>query len=269
MANKPDILYISHGGGPLPLLGDPAHNELVIQLTSLSKRLPRPSAIIVVSAHWEAPVATVTSGTQPPLIYDYSGFPPESYEIQYPAPGAPGLATQVSQALSQAGLDAVQDAKQGFDHGLFVPLKLLYPEADIPCIQLSLLKSLDPAAHIALGRALQSLEWDNLLVIGSGFSFHNMKAFFEPVTAQSDARNKAFEDWLTDTLINPALSETERSGRLVDWSTAPEARYCHPREEHLLPLHLCYGLAQRPADEHESIRVLDKRAGMFYWRGEH
>ena len=267
MATKPDILYISHGGGPLPLLGDPAHSELVTQLFSLGKRLHRPSAIIVVSAHWEAPVATVTSGAQPPLIYDYSGFPPESYEIQYPAPGAPELATRISQALSRAGLDAVLDPKRGFDHGLFVPLKLLYPEADIPCIQLSLLKSLDPTAHLALGRALQSLGWDNLLVISSGFSFHNMKAFFEPVTAQSDARNKAFEDWLTDTLINPALSETERSGRLADWSAAPEARYCHPREEHLLPLHVCYGLAQRPADEHESIRVLGKRAGMFCWRG--
>lgn len=268
MATQSDVLYISHGGGPLPLLGDPAHGELVTQLTALGQRLRRPSAIVVVSAHWEAEVATITSGAQPPLIYDYYGFPPESYEIQYPSPGAPELATKVSQAFSQAGLNAVLDPKRGFDHGLFVPLKLLYPAADIPCLQLSLLKSLDPAAHIALGRALQTVDWDNLLVIGSGFSFHNMRAFFEPVTAESDARNKAFEDWLTDTLSNPALSEAERSERLMNWSEAPEARYCHPREEHLLPLHVCYGLAQRPADEHESIRVLGKRAGMFYWRGD-
>ncbi len=261
------ILYISHGGGPLPLLGDPDHRELVTQLRGLGQRLPRPSAIIVVSAHWEEQAPTVTSGAQPPLIYDYTGFPPESYEIQYPSPGAPELAARVHRALSQAGLEPLQDPARGFDHGLFVPLKLMYPAADIPCIQLSLLKSLDPAAHIALGQALQSLEWDNLLVIGSGFSFHNMRAFFEPATPESDARNKAFEDWLTATLSDPDLDEAERTERLINWSEAPEARYCHPREEHLLPLHVCYGLAQRPADEHESIRVLRKRAGMFYWRG--
>lgn len=266
MAATPSTLYISHGGGPLPLLGDPNHSELVAQLRALGERLPRPSAIIVVSAHWEEQVPTVTSGAQPPLIYDYTGFPPESYEIRYPSPGAPELAARVHQALSQAGLEPQQDPERGFDHGLFVPLKLMYPAADIPCIQLSLLKSLDPAAHIALGQALQSLEWDNLLVIGSGFSFHNMRAFFEPATAESDTRNKAFEDWLTETLSNPDLDETKRTERLINWSNAPEARYCHPREEHLLPLHVCYGLAQRPADAHESIRVLGKRAGMFYWR---
>ncbi|MDQ2077210.1 class III extradiol ring-cleavage dioxygenase [Marinimicrobium sp. ABcell2] len=266
MTTKPDILYISHGGGPLPLLGDPDHQELVAHLTAIAGRLRRPSAIVVISAHWEASVPTVTSGEQPSLIYDYNGFPPESYEIQYPCPGSPVLADRVYHALTQAGLEAAQDPKRGFDHGLFVPLKLMYPEADIPCVQLSLVKSLDPDAHLAMGKALQALDWDNLLVIGSGFSFHNMSAFFAPVTPETEARNHAFETWLTHTCTAPELSEPERAERLRQWASAPEARYCHPREEHLLPLHVCYGLAERPADWHESVRVLGKKAGMFYWQ---
>ncbi|MBM7456643.1 aromatic ring-opening dioxygenase catalytic subunit (LigB family) [Oceanisphaera litoralis] len=261
-----DVLYISHGGGPMPLLGDPDHSELVSTLTELAGTLRKPSAILVISAHWEESVPTITSGAKPPLIYDYYGFPPESYEITYPCPGEPALARQIQQALEQAGLPARLDAQRGFDHGHFVPLKLMYPQADIPCVQLSLVNNMDAETHLAIGRALQTLKHDRLLVIGSGFSFHNMRAFFGPNTPDIQAGNQAFEDWLEQTCSSTEISETERGRRLAQWEQAPHARFCHPREEHLLPLHVCYGLAEQPCDTHISATVLRKKAGFFYWR---
>lgn len=260
-----DILYISHGGGPLPLLGDPGHQELVENLKQIASEIRRPSAILVISAHWEESVATVTTGANPPLIYDYSGFPEESYSIQYPSPGHPELAAKVVAALDSEGLPVRKNAERGFDHGHFVPLKIMYPEADIPCIQLSLVNSLDAKTHLAIGKALQSLEHENLLVLGSGFSFHNMRAFFTPDTPETLQRNQAFEDWLKDTCINPKLLDNERETRLAEWEEAPHARYCHPREEHLLPLHVCCAMAGKSADWHRSARVLGKNAGLFYW----
>ena len=265
MPTPTDVLFLSHGGGPMPLLGDPDHREMVARLTEIAGRLPRPSAILVISAHWEEAVPTITSGTNPPLIYDYHGFPPEAYEITYPCPGKPALAREVHQALEQAGISARLDDQRGFDHGLFVPLKLMYPEADIPCVQLSLVNSLDAETHLAMGRALQALEVDDLLVIGSGFSFHNMQAFFAPNTPDIQARNQAFEDWLEETCCDVQISEAERAERLIHWEQAPHARFCHPREEHLLPLHVCYGLAGQPSETHIAAKVLGKTSGMFHW----
>ena len=266
MSTTTDVLFISHGGGPMPLLGDPGHREMVERLTEIAGQLRKPSAILVISAHWEEAVPTITSGANPPLIYDYSGFPPEAYAIEYPCPGEPALARQVHQALEQAGISARLDDRRGFDHGLFVPLKLMYPEADIPSIQLSLVNSLDAATHLAIGRALQALDVDDLLVIGSGFSFHNMGAFFAPDTPEIQARNEAFEDWLEETCASVEIEEAERAERLIHWERAPHARFCHPREEHLLPLHVCVGLAEKPCDNHVSATVLRKKSGMFYWR---
>ncbi|WP_273206318.1 DODA-type extradiol aromatic ring-opening family dioxygenase [Marinobacter subterrani] len=266
MKTAADVLFISHGGGPMPLLGDPGHREMVDRLTELAGKLRKPSAILVISAHWEESVPTITSGTNPRLIYDYYGFPPESYRIEYPCLGEPALAHQVHDALEQSGIPARLDAQRGFDHGLFVPLKLMYPEADIPCVQLSLVNSLDAGAHLAIGRALQGLDYDNLLVIGSGFSFHNMRAFFAPNTPEVQARNLAFEDWLETACADPSIAESERTERLAHWEQAPHARFCHPREEHLLPLHVCYGLAGKPSDSHISANILGKKSGMFYWR---
>lgn len=266
MSTPTDVLFISHGGGPMPLLGDPGHRDMVARLTEIAGRLRKPSAILVISAHWEAPVPTITSGANPPLIYDYSGFPPESYAIEYPCPGEPALAARVHRALEQAGLPARLDDRRGFDHGVFVPLKLMYPAADIPCVQLSLVDSLDAATHLAIGRALQALDVDDLLVIGSGFSFHNMGAFFAPDTPEIQARNEAFEDWLEETCASAGIEEAERAERLIHWERAPHARFCHPREEHLLPLHVCVGLAEKPCDNHVSATVLRKKSGMFYWR---
>lgn len=247
MSSRPRSLYISHGGGPLPLLGDPAHAELVRTLRELAATMPRPEAIIVVSAHWEAPVATVTTAAAPGLYYDYYGFPEASYRITYPAPGAPDLAVRVRDCLADHGLAHGADAARGFDHGLFVPLKLMYPEADIPCVQLSLLQSMDPAQHLLMGKALADLSTDRLLVLGSGSSFHNLQAFFSQPGPELYARNQAFESWLSATLTDPDLPETQRWQCLLQWERAPHARYCHPREEHLIPLHVCYGLAAAPA----------------------
>jgi len=259
------IVFIPHGGGPKPLLGDPEHQEMVSSLRGLAERIPRPAAILVISAHWEAKVATVTAGASPSLIYDYYGFPPESYEIQYPCPGEPRLARQVHDALREAGIEAELDEQRGYDHGVFVPLKIMYPEADIPCIQLSLVDSLDAAEHLAIGHALRALSRDDLLVIGSGFSFHNMRAFHAAETVEIRTANHAFETWLEDIVSNKALSEAERERLLKEWAQAPHARFCQPREEHLLPLHVCYGMAGRAADEHHNVNVLNKQSSMFCW----
>ncbi|WP_027854067.1 DODA-type extradiol aromatic ring-opening family dioxygenase [Marinobacterium litorale] len=262
-----DILYLSHGGGPRPLLGDPDHAEMVAQFKALARELPKPSAILLISAHWEESVPTITAGANPGLIYDYYGFPPESYEIQYPAPGEPELAHQLAQCLKDAGMPAHLDHQRGFDHGMFVPLKVMYPDADIPVVQLSLINDLSAANHLALGQALQALKYENLLVIGSGFSFHNMRAFYAPETGEIRASNLAFEQWLQETLTTSEVGEEERARRLESWERAPAARFCHPREEHLLPLHVCYGLAGRPCDDHLSARILGKQSGTFVWHG--
>jgi 4,5-DOPA dioxygenase extradiol len=258
-------VYLSHGGGPLPLLGDEGHREMVENLKSIASLIAKPSAIIVISAHWEEDKATITSGATPELIYDYYGFPEESYEIKYPAPGDPALAQKIFELLKNKNIKAALDENRGFDHGLFVPLQIMFPNADIPCVQVSLLNSLNPEKHIRLGEALTGLADDNVLIIGSGFSFHNLKAFFAPATEESQAMNEAFEQWLIDTCGSDDLSEVERMHRLINWEAAPAARYCHPREEHLLPLHVCYGFAKRAAKQVFGFEVMGKRASAYVW----
>lgn len=236
------ILFLPHGGGPLPLLGDANHQGMVEFLRAIPQRLGQPDAILVISAHWETEIATVTTAAQPELIYDYYGFPEESYRLTYPAPGHPPLASQVLALLQDAGIEARGDETRGFDHGLFIPLKLMYPAADIPCVQLSLLHNLNPEQHLAIGRALTALRDQNILVVGSGLSFHNMRLLMSGDGSQ-DATIDQFHDWLADTCSNPALDEQQRQQRLSHWEEAPGARLCHPREEHLLPLHVCAAMA--------------------------
>lgn len=268
MTNNKQALFLSHGGGPLPLLGDPAHAEMVRCLQSISSIIKKPSAIIVVSAHWEATCATITSGANPALIYDYTGFPEESYNITYPCPGNPLLAAKIAALLTEANIECKLDETRGFDHGLFVPLKLMYPEADIPCIQLSLLRNLDPEQHVKIGQALQKLNDPSLLIIGSGFSFHNMREFFALNNFESKAKNEAFEGWLLETCGSSTLNEQERLDRLVHWEAAPSARFCHPREEHLLPLHVCYGYAEAASTQSFELQILNKKASMYLWQTE-
>jgi len=265
MKNKRCILFLSHGGGPLPLLGDDGHREMVSCLREISARIRKPSAILVISAHWEEKTPFITSSVSPSLIYDYYGFPEVSYSIEYPCSGETLLAGQIHALLETAGIEAKLDEQRGFDHGLFVPLKIMYPDADIPCVQLSLINNLSPVDHLNVGRALQDLSYDNLLVIGSGFSFHNMKEFFSPETSESKVKNEAFENWLLDTCSNQDVDEEERTNRLNHWTDAPFARYCHPREEHLLPLHVCYGLAGTNCSESFQLNIINKKSSMYLW----
>ena len=259
------VLFIPHGGGPLPLLGDKRHQNLVLFLQQIAPSLGQPSAIVVISAHWEESNVTITSGENPSLVYDYYGFPDEAYRIQYPVPGSPSLANKIQKLLHQSGISARLDSRRGFDHGLFVPLKIMFPAAEIPCIQLSLVNSLDPATHIKIGKALAELRKDNVLVIGSGFSFHNLKAFFASNREAHDAKNEAFEEWLIDICTSGDLSVEERETRLIHWRNAPYADYCHPREEHLLPLHVCVGFTNAPAKLVFDGKILGKKASAFLW----
>ena len=263
MTTQRNVFFISHGGGPLPLLNDPGHAEMVTSLRKLADNIKKPSAILLISAHWEEDIPTITSGESPDLIYDYYGFPEESYSIRYPALGQQELANAVHDCLEKAGIDSKLDKQRGFDHGMFIPLKIMYPEADIPCVQLSLVNSLDASVHLDIGMALGSLEWENLLVIGSGFSFHNLPAFFDSSQNEISQKNVEFESWLKETLSTPDIQESDRHDYLRNWNQAPHALFCHPREEHLLPLHICYAMENRPSDEILSLNIMQKLSSMY------
>lgn len=236
------VLFVPHGGGPMPLLGEANHRELTAFMQSVSADLPRPKAILVITAHWEERIATISSAAAPGMLYDYYGFPPDTYKFKYPAAGNPELAQTIAGLLVGAGIESQLDPKRDFDHGTFVPLMLMYPQADIPVVQLSLIHNLNPTAHIALGKALAPLREQGVLILGSGMSFHNMQAFFSGNPATPE-RSQRFDEWLTETLTGKEMTGDEQTARLADWKTAPEALFCHPREEHLLPLHVCFGAA--------------------------
>jgi 4,5-DOPA dioxygenase extradiol len=261
---KAQIVYLSHGGGPLPILGDPGHKALVDFMVQLPQQLTKPEAILVISAHWEKGTPTLIGAQKPALFYDYYNFPQEAYEISYPVAGSPELAERIAGLLEENNLTSRIDTERGLDHGVFIPLKLMYPQANIPSLQLSLLRGLNPAAHIALGKALHGLMKENILVIGSGFSFHNQSAFFGQTAGAPDPANEAFHNWLIET-CTAVMSPAECEQRLVEWDKAPAARYCHPREEHLLPLHVCYGMAGAPARVIFDDQILGKRGAAFLW----
>jgi len=262
--NKAQIVYFSHGGGPLPILGDASHKAMVDFMLQLPSQLRKPDAILVISAHWEESVATLLGAQNPAMFYDYYGFPDAAYEITYPAPGGPELANRIAGLLINNNIPARIDPQRGYDHGLFIPLKLMYPQADIPSLQLSLLRGLNPAAHIALGKALRGLMQENILVIGSGFSFHNLRAFSWQGIGAPDPANDAFQNWLIEVCTGP-ITQPEREQRLIEWEKAPSARYCHPREEHLLPVHVCLGMADKPAKLIFNDQILGKRGVAFLW----
>lgn len=238
--------FISHGGGPWPWMQaqtGASYAALAASLQDMVQQLPqRPRAVLMISGHWEEGLPTVTSAARPGMIYDYGGFPAHTYRIQYPAPGAPELALQVLGRLQQAGIEAAADDRRGFDHGCFVPLALMYPQADVPVVQLSLRRDYDPAAHIAIGRALAALRDEGVLIIGSGLSYHNLRLMGPAAQAPS----QAFDDWLQQTL---ALAPVPRAAALCAWQQAPAARIAHPREDHLLPLMVALGAAHDAAAE--------------------
>lgn len=237
-------LFLPHGGGPCFFMDwnpPDAWHAMAAWLRGVQAGLPdRPRAIVLVSAHWEAPAFTVTAHPQPGLIYDYFGFPPHTYQLKFPAPGEPALAAQLMAMIEAAGLPAAADAERGFDHGVFIPLKLVTPDADIPVVQLSLRAGLDPAEHLALGRALAPLREQGVLIVGSGMSFHNMRRFAFGPTRNVDADSVVFDEWLGRAV---ALPDAERAAALCAWAQAPGGLASHPREEHLIPLHVVAGAA--------------------------
>ena len=237
------VAFLPHGGGPWPFVDmgmddKPGFAALRSYLESV-RSLPKtpPKALLVISAHWEEAVPTVMTAERPPMFYDYYGFPAASYSIQWAAPGAPALAERVRKLLGDAGFPTAADPERGFDHGTFVPLKLTYPDAAIPTIQLSLKRGLDPAEHLAMGRALAPLRDEGVFIIGSGMTFHDLRGFFQP---RSKAIAEAFDAWLRETM---ALDSVARDQRLIHWAEAPSARAAHPREEHLIPLMVIAGAA--------------------------
>lgn len=230
-------LYIPHGGGPSFFM-EGERKQRYQQTEDFLRRvqhfLPtKPSAILIITAHWETKIPTFTGGPHPGLIYDYYGFPPETYLLQYPADGSPSLAKRAADLLMQSGIPAFVDVDYGWDHGVFIPLKVIYPKADIPVVAMSLQESLDPKLHSHLGRALRALRDENVLILGAGMSYHNLRNFVEEAPASFE-----FHDWLDKTLGG---TWAQRCEGLANWKSAPGGRGSHPREEHLLPLMVASG----------------------------
>ena len=239
-------LYIPHGGGPCFFMDPPANaphlwDGMAAYLRSIDAAVgERPKAILVISAHWEAADPVVNSGATPGMLFDYYGFPEHTYRLAYPAEGSPTLAARVRALLGSAGIASGEDAERGYDHGVFVPFLLMYPAADIPVVQLSLKAGLDPAAHLAMGRALSPLRDEGVLIVGSGMSYHNLREFFA-VDAPNVQAAEQFDAVLTTAVedADPAV----RDARLLAWKQMPAALACHPRAEHLLPLMVVAGAA--------------------------
>lgn len=240
MSVRMPTYFISHGGGPWPWLPD-----MAAQLDPLARslaRMPdeigqRPKAVLMISGHWEEDAFAVMTGPQPPMVYDYYNFPPETYEISYPAPGAPALAQQTAEMIAAAGLPVTRDATRGFDHGTFVPMAVMYPDAEMPLFQVSMRHNYSPAEHFALGRALAPLRDQGVLIVGSGLSYHNLREF----GPQAKAPSTAFDTWLSDMLDQ---SPEARTQGILNWEAAPYARQCHAKEDHLVPLFAALGAAE-------------------------
>jgi aromatic ring-opening dioxygenase catalytic subunit (LigB family) len=234
--------FISHGGGPWPWIRDQLPYD-VSELESSLQAIPgeigvTPRAVLVVSGHWEAPEFTVQTHPNPPMIYDYGGFPEFTYRIQYPAPGSPAVAERVTELLGSAGIPVVEDPQRGYDHGVFAPLYVVYPDADVPILQLSLKHGYDPDQHLAVGRALAPLRRDGVLIVGSGLSYHNLGLIGPAGTEPS----RQFDRWLTHALVD--ATPEERTELLRNWDAAPSARIAHPIEDHLIPLLVAVGAAE-------------------------
>lgn len=234
---------IAHGGGPWPWMKDRDsfdYTNLEAALAGIPAELPEsPRAVLMVTAHWEAPVFTVQTSVSPGMLYDFGGFPKETYEVVYAAPGEPAVAARVVELLTAASIDVAADSERGFDHGTFVPAFVMYPEADIPIVQLSVRKDFVPAKHIELGRALAPLRKEGVLIIGSGLpSYHNLSMLGPASTEPA----RAFDSWLTDTMVG--RTGPDRTARLLNWTNAPAARLAHPRDEHFLPLLVAVGAAE-------------------------
>lgn len=235
------VLFISHGGGPWPFVDSIRGQYAVTEaaLKQLPDNLPSiPTAVLVISGHWEERVFTVSTAEHPPMVYDYYGFPEHTYHIEYRAPGSPELAKRVRELLQQVEIPCAENLEQGFDHGTFVPMSLMYPNAGVPIVLLSMKEDYDVAAHIAAGQALQPLRDDGVLIIGSGLTYHNMRGFGQPGAMHVSV---SFEEYLHAAIAQP--DPAQRLQQLMQWEQAPEARSAHPQEDHLMPLMVAAGAA--------------------------
>jgi 4,5-DOPA dioxygenase extradiol len=232
-------LYISHGS-PMTALHPGKVGE---RLAELAATLPRPKAIVIATAHWLAHLPTVGGAAQPETIHDFYGFPRELFEIRYPAPGAPDVAAKAMQLLERAKLAPTLDASHGLDHGAWVPLRLLYPEADIPVVPLSIQPGLGPAHQYAVGRALAPLREEGVLIIGSGSITHNLHDFRAGYGEQREAPYvRPFIGWVEQKLATGDIDA------LLDYRRqAPYAERAHPTDEHFLPLYVALGAAGESA----------------------
>ncbi len=253
-------LFIPHGGGPCFFMDDPHHvwTHMEDFLRSVPELLPeRPTAILIVSGHWETDGFLLTATRRPELIYDYYGFPSHTYQLRYDAPGSPELAAEAAGLLTAAGLTAGLDNDRGLDHGVFVPLKVAFPDAHVPVVELSVDRRFDPSQHIAAGRALKPLRDKGVLIVGAGMSFHNLRAYgdarFTPISQQ-------FDDWLTESV---SLDAKSRDERLKAWSSVPGALLSHPQPEHLLPLLVAAGAADGVGERIYSDLVLETANSAF------
>jgi aromatic ring-opening dioxygenase catalytic subunit (LigB family) len=245
--------YLPHGGGPCFFMDDPQGTWTGMGdfLRNLPASLPeRPQAILIVSGHWETHGFALTASARPPLVFDYYGFPPYTYQLRYDAPGAPDLAARAAGLLQQAGFAAALDPVRGLDHGVFVPLKVAYPDADVPVVELSLDAGLDATLHLGAGRALAPLRAQGVLLLGAGMSFHNLRALGDPRLTEP---SRQFDTWLCAAAMAPAA---EREALLASWHEAPAARLAHPRHEHLLPLMVAAGASTQPGRRVYSEQVL-------------
>jgi 4,5-DOPA dioxygenase extradiol len=233
-------LFVSHGSPMLAVQDSPARRFL----QELGKTLPNPKAIVVVSAHWESQGGPAVSSTDSPeTIHDFGGFPAALFAIQYPAHGAPEIAKDVAHRLETAGYIVKVSAQRGLDHGAWVPLMLMYPHADIPVLQVSVLRGASPAEHEKLGQALAALRDESVLVIGSGSLTHNLHEFRgQELNAPVPAWVSDFSAWMKD-----ALQESHYEALLDYRRQAPHAAKNHPTEEHLMPLFVAMGAAGREA----------------------
>lgn len=259
MTRQPSF-FIPHGGGPCFFMDDPRGVWTGMErfLRSLAERLPEtPTAILVVSGHWETDGFAFTGADKPGLIYDYYGFPEHTYQLRFDAPGAPWLAREAASLLEGAGLSARVDPERGLDHGVFVPLKVAFPGADIPVVEMSVERGLDPALHLAAGRALAPLRDKGVVIVASGMSFHNMRGYGDP---RFTAPSQAFDQWLTDAAQSPA--ET-RAAALERWEDAPAGRLSHPEEEHLLPLMVAAGASGEPGERIYAETVMETAISGF------
>ncbi|MEI7613494.1 MAG: class III extradiol ring-cleavage dioxygenase [Betaproteobacteria bacterium] len=233
MKTKQPILFLSHGS-PMTALGGDAISAI---WSALARRLPRPTAIVMVSAHWTTRLPMLTGSAHPETIHDFGGFPAELYQIRYPAPGDPSLAQRIKQQLTDAGIATGIDASRGLDHGAWVPLRMLFPDADIPVVQLSVQPDRCARHHYALGAALAALADENILIIASGHMTHNLRDYLQPSGIRPAPESHAFREWTHPRIISGD------SEALLDWEQAPGAKHAHPSVEHFLPLFVALGAA--------------------------